>query len=151
VFANYIDNVTAFVNREKRRDPITNQDVDPDERLMRSIEEKADVSEQHADDFRRQIIQFMYSHGSAKGKVVKWDTNPRLSQAIRKKVFEEVKDHIKISQLSSAVGNVNKDLQDKIDAVRARMVANYGYTDRSAQDVLYYVSQIFSRGDIAEQ
>ena len=42
---NYIDNVEAFCNREKVKHPITGEDVEPDERLMRSIEEQISVTE----------------------------------------------------------------------------------------------------------
>lgn len=57
--ARYIDNLIAFINHEKIRNPITQKDINPDERLMRSIEEKIDIPEQGADDFRRSIATFM--------------------------------------------------------------------------------------------
>ena len=63
---------------------------------------------------------------------------------------QEMKDHIKISQFSAVTNVTNKDLQDKIDAIRKRMVNEFGYIDESAQDVLMYVSSIFARGDVAE-
>ncbi|MCI0563742.1 MAG: hypothetical protein MN733_35155, partial [Nitrososphaera sp.] len=37
VFSNYIDNVVAFCNKEKLTNKVTGKDMDPDERLMRSI------------------------------------------------------------------------------------------------------------------
>src|ERR1043165_863697 len=36
---NYLDNVEAFCNKERIKDPITEEEMDPDEQLMRSIEE----------------------------------------------------------------------------------------------------------------
>ncbi|MEM9876252.1 MAG: serine protein kinase, partial [Myxococcota bacterium] len=41
--ANYIDSVKAYTLKEKVRDRFTGQDVEPDERLMRSVEEKIDI------------------------------------------------------------------------------------------------------------
>ena len=38
--ANYLDHVEAYINQEKVKDPITGEDMDPDETLLRSIEEK---------------------------------------------------------------------------------------------------------------
>ncbi len=40
---NYIDNVKAYTQREKVRNKYTGQTEEPDERLMRSIEEKIDI------------------------------------------------------------------------------------------------------------
>lgn len=144
--AKYIDNVIAYVNDEKITNPITKKDVDPDERLMRSIEEKIDVSDQGSDDFRRSIAAFMGTL-SNKGKEFKWDSNPELKEALQKKVFEDTKDHIKIATLSSESAVVDPDLQEKIDAIKTRLVQQYGYNDQSATDVLDYVSGIFARGD----
>ena len=45
---------------------------------------------------------------------------------------------------------VDEDLQAKIDAVKQRLVENYGYNKQSATDILDYVGSIFSRGDTTE-
>ena len=42
---NYLDNVEAFCNKQKMRDPITEDEVEPDEQLMRSVEEQIGISE----------------------------------------------------------------------------------------------------------
>jgi len=144
--AKYIDNVIAFVNKEKVTDPITGKNIDPNERLMRSIEEKIDVPEQGVDDFRRSIAAFIGTLAN-KGKEFQWDSNPELKQALQKKIFEDTKDHIKIATLSSESSVVDPDLQEKIDAIKTRLIDNHGYNDKSASDVLEYVSGIFARGD----
>jgi len=51
--SNYIDNVKAYTQRERVKNKYTGQDEEPDERLMRSIEEKIDIPESWKDDFRR--------------------------------------------------------------------------------------------------
>jgi serine protein kinase len=149
LFTNYIDNVVAHVEHTKVRNPYTGQEVEPDERLMRSIEEKADIPEPMADDFRRQIAQFIGTM-TIKKKEVRWDSNPKLSKALEKKLFEDTKDSIKLSALSNAAGVVDKDLQDKIDAIKARMIKNFGYNEESATDVLNYTSALFARGDLVD-
>jgi serine protein kinase len=35
----------------------------------------------------------------------------------------------------------------KIDVVKQRLIDQFGYSDRSAADVLNYVASIFARGD----
>lgn len=143
----YIDNVMAFVNKEKMVNPITNQPMEPDERLMRSIEEKAGIPEQGCDDFRRSISTFLGTQ-ARRGKEFKWDSNEELRRAIEAKVFEDIKDTIKLSSLTKEAVELDPDLQEKIDAIKSRLVAQYGYNKQSATDVLDYVSSIFARGDI---
>lgn len=145
----YIDNVIAYVNEERITNPITNELMDPDERLMRSIEEKADVPEQGCDDFRRSLAAFIGTQ-SRRGKEFKWDSNEELRRAIEAKVFEDIKDTIKISTLTSEAAELDPDLQEKIDAIKTRLVKQYGYNHQSATDVLQYVSSIFARGDISK-
>ncbi|MFQ5414820.1 MAG: PrkA family serine protein kinase, partial [Phycisphaerae bacterium] len=52
--SNYIDNVRAYTQHEKVRNKYTGRDEEPDERLMRSIEEKIDIPESRKDDFRQE-------------------------------------------------------------------------------------------------
>ena len=149
--ANYIDNLMAYINKSKIRNPITGKDSGPDERLMRSIEEKIGIPEQGSDDFRRQIAAFI-GDLAIKGKQFSWDSNPKLKKALEAKLFEDVKDTIKLSALSDSGGNVvDKDLQEKIDAIKTRLINKYGYNEKSASDVLSFIGSIFSRGDMAEE
>ncbi len=145
----YIDNLMAYVEKRKVINPITQRDEPPDERLMRAIEQKIKIPEQGSDDFRRSIMAFIGGL-SRRGEVFRWDSNPELKVAFEKKIFEDTKDHIKLSAISSQQSVVDKDLQEKIDAIKARLIKQYGYNEKSAQDVLNYVSSIFARGDIAE-
>ena len=46
---------------------------------------------------------------------------------------------------------VDKDIQEKIDAIKTRLIKQYGYNERSATDVLDFVGSIFARGDLAEE
>ena len=57
--ANYIDNVKAYTQREKVKNKYTGQYEEPDERLMRSIEEKIDIPDSRKDDFRREIMNYI--------------------------------------------------------------------------------------------
>src|SRR5947208_4975083 len=56
--ANYIDNIKAFTLKERLKNRYTGADDEPDERLMRSIEEKIDVADNRKDDFRREIMNY---------------------------------------------------------------------------------------------
>ncbi|MBK8013172.1 MAG: serine protein kinase [Deltaproteobacteria bacterium] len=143
--ANYIDNVKAYTQREKVKNKYTGQDEEPDERLMRSIEEKIDIPESRKDDFRREIMNYIGAL-AIEGKVFDYRTNERLHKALEAKLFEDQKDSIKLSSLISNV--VDRETQKKIDIVKQRMIRNFGYNEESATDVLNYVASIFARGDV---
>src|SRR5580692_10765863 len=80
--ANYIDNVKAYTQREKVKNKYTGQDEEPDERLMRTIEEKIDISESRKDDFRREIMNYIGAL-SIDGKTFDYKTNERLFKALQ--------------------------------------------------------------------
>jgi serine protein kinase len=143
--ANYIDNVKAYTQREKVRNKFTGQDEQPDERLMRSIEERIDIPEQRKDDFRREIMNYIGAL-ALDGKKFDYKTNERLHKALEMKLFEDQKDTIKLTSLVSNV--IDKDTQEKIDVVKSRLIRNFGYNEESATDVLQYVASIFARGDV---
>jgi serine protein kinase len=118
---------------------------------MRSIEEKIDIPEVGADDFRRMLAGFI-GHLAHSGKKFNWDSNPQLKKALEAKLFEDTKDHIKLSALNiKGTTVVDKEIQEKIDAVKQRLIKNYGYNEQSATDVLDYCGSIFARGDVAEE
>ncbi len=142
--ANYVDNIKAYTQREKVRNKYTGQDEEPDERLMRSIEEKIEIPESRKDDFRREIMNYIGAL-AIDGKNFDYKTNARLQKALELKIFEDQKDSIKLTSLVSSV--VDKDTQEKIDVVKSRLIKNYAYCDICATDVLNYVASIFARGD----
>jgi serine protein kinase len=145
---NYIDNIKAYTQREKVRNSFTGQYEEPDERLMRSIEDKIDIPESRKDDFRREIMNYIGAL-SIDGKKFDYKTNERLNKALELKLFEDQKDSIKLTSLVSNV--VDAETQQKIDVVKGRLINNYGYDEESATDVLNYVASIFARGDAKDK
>lgn len=146
--ANYIDNVKAYTQKQKVRNPYTGQDEAPDERLMRSIEEKIEIPESRKDDFRREIMNYIGAL-AIDGKVFTWDANERLRRALELKLFEDQKDSIKLTSLVSNV--IDPETQEKIEVVKSRMMKNLGYCEICASDVLNYVASIFARGDVEKR
>jgi serine protein kinase len=141
--SNYIDNVRAYTQREKVRNKYTGNYEEPDERLMRSVEEKIDIPDGRKDDFRREIMNYIGAL-ALDGKRFDYKTNERLQKALELKLFEDQKDTIKLTSLVSNV--VDKATQEKIDVVKSRLIRNYGYNESSATDVLTFVASIFARG-----
>jgi serine protein kinase len=144
LFANYIDNVKAYIRKEKVKNKYTGQDEAPNEKLMRSIEEKIDIPESRKDDFRREIMNYIGAL-ALEGKTFDYKSDARLQKALELKLFEDKKDSIKLTTLITSV--VDHETQEKIDAVKTRLIRDYGYCDICATDTLNYVASIFARGD----
>lgn len=142
--SNYIDNIKAYTQKEKVKNKYTAQYEEPDERLMRAIEEKIDIPESRKDDFRREIMNYIGAL-AIEGKTFDYRTNERLHKALELKLFEDQKDTIKLKNLVSSV--VDRDTQEKIDVVKDRLTRNYGYCEICSTDVLNFVASIFARGD----
>ncbi|MCK5074835.1 MAG: serine protein kinase, partial [Calditrichia bacterium] len=148
LFGNYIDNLKAFIQKEKVKNKYTGEDEEPNEKLMRSIEEKIDIPESRKDDFRREIMNYIGAL-AVDNKKFDWKSNERLARALELKLFEDQKDSIKLTSIVSTV--VDKETQKKIEVVKQRLIKHFGYDDNSATDVLNYVASIFARGDIQEE
>lgn len=146
--ANYVDNINAYIQKEKVRNKFTGAKEEPDERLMRSIEEKIEIPESRKDDFRREIMSYIGSLAT-RGKSFTYKSNERLQRALELKVFEDQKDSIKLTSIVSRV--VDKETQEKIDVVKSRLIKNYNYCEICATDVLNYVASIFARGDLKKE
>ena len=76
---NYIENVRAYTQHERVRNRYTGRDEEPDERLMRSIEEKIDIPDSRKDDFRQEIMNYIGAL-ALDGKKFEYNTNARLLQ-----------------------------------------------------------------------
>jgi serine protein kinase len=141
---NYIESVRAYTQKERVKNRYTGRDEEPDERLMRAIEEKIDIPESRKDDFRQEIMNYIGAL-ALDGKKFEYNTNARLYKALELKLFEDSRDTIKLKNLVSSV--VDDDTQAKIDVVKQRLIKQFGYNENSATDVLNYVASIFARGD----
>ncbi len=141
---NYIESVRAYTQHERVRNRYTGRDDEPDERLMRSIEEKIDIPDSRKDDFRQEIMNYIGAL-SLDGRRFEYNTNARLLKALELKLFEDQRDTIKLKNLVSSV--VDEETQQKIDIVKQRLIKYFGYNEASATDVLNYVASIFARGD----
>jgi serine protein kinase len=146
--SNYIDNLKAYTQGEKLKNPFSGQLEEADERLMRSIEEKIDIPESRKDDFRREIMNYIGAL-ALEGKKFDYKVNDRLHKALEKKLFEDQRDTIKLVSLSSPAEN--RDMHEKIQQVKSRLIKEFGYDEISAHEVLQYVANIFARGEVKEK
>ncbi len=142
--ANYIENVRAYCEKEKVKNEFTGEDEDPNEELMRSVEERIDVNEATKDSFRHELMQYIGTL-AVKHKKFTYETDDRLRKALEMKLFEDSKDSINITSVVSSV--TTDEQQEKIEIVKKRLIDEYGYCDECATNVLRFVASIFARGD----
>jgi serine protein kinase len=141
----YIDNVRASNQKSKIRNQVTGEMEKPNERLMREIERKINIPDGGANDFRREISSFI-GDLAMENKTFRWDSNQQLKEALEAKLFDDIKDTIRLSAMSDAAMVVDADQQAKLDSLKARMIKWYGYNAQSATDILNHVASIFARG-----
>ncbi len=141
LFENYLDNIEAFCNWNKIKDPLTGEEMDPDERLMRSIEEQIGISENAKKVFREEILIRMSSY-SRKGKTFDFSSHNRLREAIEKKLFADLKDVVKIT---TSTKTPNEKQLKKVNEVSKRLMEEHGYCPVCANELLGYVGSLLNR------
>ena len=138
---NYLDNVEAFCNKNKLRDQLTGEEMNPDEKLMRSIKEQIGISENAKKAFREEIL-IRISAYARKGKRFEYNSHERLREAIQKKLFADLKDIVKITTSSKTP---DESQLKKINEVVATLIDEHGYNSTSANELLQYVGSLLNR------
>jgi serine protein kinase len=138
---NYLDNVEAYCNKTKLRDPITEEEVEPDERLMRAIEEQIGVTETAKKAFREEIL-IRLSALARRGAAFDYTSHDRLREAIEKKLFADLRDVVKIT---TSTKTPDAEQLKRINEVVERLVAEQGYCTDCANELLKYVGTLLSR------
>ncbi|WP_276354613.1 PrkA family serine protein kinase [Cohnella caldifontis] len=141
LFENYLDNIEAYCNWAKIKDPLTGEEMDPDERLMRSIEEQIGVSENAKKAFREEIL-IRISAYSRKGRKFDYNTHERLKEAIEKKLFADLKDIVKIT---TSTKTPDENQLKRINEVTKRLIDEHGYCPVCANELLRYVGSLLNR------
>ena len=114
---NYLIMSKHIAIKSKLRDPLTGEEMNPDEKLMRSIEEQIGISENAKKAFREEIL-IRISAYARKGKRFDYNSHERLREAIQKKLFADLKDVVKITTSSKTP---DEQQLKKINEVVARL------------------------------
>ena len=138
---NYLDNVEAYCNKTTMTDPLTGEEMKPDEKLMRSIEEQIGISENAKRAFREEIL-IRISAYARKGKKFDYNSHERLREAIQQKLFADLKDVVKIT---TSTKTPDESQLKKINEVIARLIDEHGYNSVSANELLRYVGSLLNR------
>ena len=138
---NYLDNVEAYLDKNKLIDAITGEEVPPNEILMRSIEEKIQVPDHGKESFRNEIFRKV-AMANRRGETFDYTTHEKLKEAIEKQLFEERRDTIK---LTIASRSPDTEQLRKLNEVVETLVTREGYCAECANELLKYVSSLLAR------
>ncbi len=138
---NYLDNVEAYCNKTKVRDPITEEDMDPDEQLMRSIEEQIGITDNAKRTFREEIL-IRISSLARRGQTFDYTSHERLKEAIEKKLFADLRDVVKIT---TSARTPDPEQLKKSNEVISRLISDHGYCPVCANELLKYVGSLLNR------
>ncbi len=138
---NYLDNVEAYCNKTKLRDPITDEEMEPDEQLMRSIEEQIGITENAKRSFREEIL-IRISSLARRGQTFDYTSHERLKEAIEKKLFADLRDVVKIT---TSARTPDKEQLRKINEVVNRLMTEHGYCHICANEILRYTGSLLNR------
>ena len=138
---NYLNNVEAFCNDTKILDSVTDDELEPDEQLMRGIEEQIGVSDNGKKEFRSELLMRMASM-YRRGETFDYQSHPRLREAIEKKLFADLKDIVK---LTTSTRVPNEEQKERIRGVERTLVEERGYCQHCAGELIRYVSTLLSR------
>ncbi|MBX5436730.1 MAG: PrkA family serine protein kinase [Alicyclobacillaceae bacterium] len=138
---NYLDNVEAYCSWQKIKDPLTGEEMDPDEKLMRSIEEQIGISANAKRAFREEIL-IRISAYARKGKKFEYNSHERLREAIEKKLFADLKDVVKIT---TSTKTPDEQQLKKFNEVVARLIDEHGYCPVCANELMRYTGSLLNR------
>ena len=114
-FDNYLDHAEAFVNKTKVKDRVTEEELEPDEKFMASIEELIGLVGDSAKGFRQDIISWMFRL-QRRGQKIDWKSYEPLREAIEKKIIAGTSDFIRV--IIKAKARDNKETQKYSEIVK---------------------------------
>ena len=136
LFNNYLDHAEAYVNMTTVKDGITNEEINPDENFMVSIEEQIGITGTSKENFRVDITAFMFSK-LRRGEKVDWQSYAPLKEAIENKLTSSVKQ---ISRIVTKSKSRDKKQQVKYNEMVKTLIEEYGYNENSAEEVIKFAS-----------
>ena len=141
---NYLTNIEAYCQGTKTQDPITREDRDPDEKLMRAIEEKVkpSVSPSAKDTFRQGVLMRVGIALRRGERPLTYQTDTILASGIEEYLFDQLKDIVRVTVSKS---NPDREQAKRLNEVLAILVEERAYNEHSARDLLDYVGHLLNR------
>ena len=141
---NYLTNIEAYCQGTKTKDPITKEDRDPDEKLMRAIEEKVKpaVPQSAKDTFRQGVLMRIGIALRRGDRPLTYQTDTILATGIEEYLFDQLKDIVRVTVSRT---NPDKEQAKRLNEVLTILMEERGYNEHSARDLVDYVGHLLNR------
>ena len=141
LYRRYELNAKAYCKKEK----IYNQSIgtyeEPDEDIMRSIEQLVPVPQESKSEFRKQLFVIKSDYLS-EGKEFDWTSYPAIKYAIEKKLMSDLKNVVTLSIADTTA----TDVKTKGRKNRAmRTLLKKGYCEHCATQLLAFIGEVLRR------
>jgi serine protein kinase len=141
LFTRYDMNCKSFCKDETVFDEVTGEYMEPDEKIMRAIEELIPVPNEAKREFRKGV--FVYKADCLEsGKKWQWDTYKPIKEAIEKKLMNDLKNVVTLS-IANTVSTSEKVKQRRTKALET--LKKKGYCENCAKALLGFVGEILRR------
>mgnify|MGYP000184420480 CR=1 FL=1 len=135
LFHNYLDHAEAYVTKTKVKDPVTRDEMQPDEAFLKSIEEQIAIIGPAADGFRQEVIAYLWA-ATRRGEKIDYASYEPLKEAIEKKLMNSVRD---ISRIITKARTRDDEQRQKYDSMVENLMEQ-GYNEDSIDTILKYAS-----------
>ena len=141
---NYLTNIEAYCQGTKTKDPITKEDREPDEKLMRAIEEKVKpaVPQSAKDTFRQGVLMRIGIALRRGDRPLTYQTDTILATGIEEYLFDQLKDIVRVTVSRT---NPDKEQAKRLNEVLTILMEERGYNEHSARDLVDYVGHLLNR------
>ena len=136
LFDTYLDNAEAYTTKSKLKNKVTSEEMDPDEKFMKSIEEVIGITGSSRQGFRSDVTAYMFAK-MRRGEKVDWSSYEPLKEAIESYLINSVKDMARIVTKSKTRDD---DQKVKYNDMVKTLIEEYGYNETSAEEILTYAS-----------
>jgi serine protein kinase len=141
LFLRYMTNVKADCKNETILDSLTGEYKDPDEDIMRALEEQIGIPQDAKKDFRKGI--FVYKTDCIdNGEEFTWKSYKPLKDAIEKKLMTDLKNVVTLSIADTTV--TNPKAEKRRDRAMKTLL-DKGYCTNCAKHLLSFVGEILRR------
>jgi serine protein kinase len=135
LFQNYLDHAEAYVNKTKLHDRNTNEELQPDETFLKSIEEQIAIIGTASEGFRQEVIAYLWA-ATRRNEKISYKSYEPLAEAIEKRLMTSVRD---ISRIITKSRTRDEEQTEKHNAMVNNLIEN-GYCPSCVDLVLKYAA-----------
>ena len=143
LFDRYMTNAEGFCKNEQIRDSVTDEYHQPDEKIMRSIEELIGVPMEARKEFRNGIFVYK-SDFLEQGKAFTFKDYDPLREGIEKKLMGDLKNVVSLS-IADTTSTNPKRMERRNTALE--MLIEKGYCKKCASMLLSFIGEVLRKED----